>query len=243
MANPTTNYGWPMPTATDLVTDLPADFAAFGQPVDTSLKALNPETTLGDIAYRSATSNTNTRLGIGSTAQVLTVTGGVPAWATPAGGGSLTSLATGTLSTGSLNVSGLSGSYKGLKVIVTSATFANNGFGCRLRLNNDSTGIYTQSLAFAGVSNTTPSNTEIPWMLGGTSSNKNVGVCDIWDYANTTHWKFAQFYSISEGSTGGNVNIRAGQQAYNSTSAITAITFYADGDTFTGGTYTIYGVN
>ena len=87
MANPTTNYGWPMPTSTDLVTDLPADFAAFGQPVDTSLKALNPETTLGDIAYRSATANTHTRLGIGSTGQVLTVASGVPSWATPAGGG------------------------------------------------------------------------------------------------------------------------------------------------------------
>ena len=87
MANPTTNYGWPMPTTTDLVTDLPADFAAFGQPVDTTLKALNPETTLGDIAYRSATSNTNTRLGIGSAGQVLTVAGGVPTWAASAGGG------------------------------------------------------------------------------------------------------------------------------------------------------------
>ena len=84
MANPTTNYGWPMPTSTDLVTDLPADFAAFGQPVDTSLKALNPETTLGDIAYRSATANTNTRLAIGTTGQVLAVSGGVPAWTTPA---------------------------------------------------------------------------------------------------------------------------------------------------------------
>ena len=84
MANPTTNYGWPMPTSTDLVTDLPADFVAFGQPVDTSLKALNPETTLGDIAYRSATSNTNTRLGIGTNGQVLAVSGGVPAWTTTA---------------------------------------------------------------------------------------------------------------------------------------------------------------
>jgi hypothetical protein len=84
MANPTTNYGWPMPTSTDLVTDLPADFAAFGQPVDTSLKALNPETTLGDIAYRSATANTNTRLAIGTTGQVLSVSSGVPAWTTPA---------------------------------------------------------------------------------------------------------------------------------------------------------------
>jgi hypothetical protein len=84
MANPTTNYGWPMPTSTDLVTDLPADFDAFGQPVDTTLKALNPETTLGDISYRSAVSNTNTRLGIGTAGQVLAVSGGVPAWTTTA---------------------------------------------------------------------------------------------------------------------------------------------------------------
>jgi hypothetical protein len=83
MANPTTNYGWPMPTATDLVTDLPADFALFGQPVDTTLKALNPETTLGDIAYRSSTSNTNTRLAIGSSNQVLGIVSGVPAWIDP----------------------------------------------------------------------------------------------------------------------------------------------------------------
>ena len=103
MANPTTNYGWPMPTSTDLVTDLPADFAAFGQPVDTSLKALNPETTLGDIAYRSATSNTNTRLGIGSTGQVLTVTGGVPVWATPAGGGKVLQVIQATYATSTTN--------------------------------------------------------------------------------------------------------------------------------------------
>ena len=70
-----------MPTATDLVTDLPADFEVFGQAVDTTTKALNPSTTLGDIEYRSATANTNTRLGIGTTGQILTVSGGVPAWA------------------------------------------------------------------------------------------------------------------------------------------------------------------
>ena len=84
MANPTTNYSWPMPTSTDLVTDLPADFALFGQPVDTTLKNLNPQTTTGALAYRSATSNVNTALTIGSTGQVLTVAAGVPSWATPA---------------------------------------------------------------------------------------------------------------------------------------------------------------
>ena len=84
MTNPTSNYNFQMPTATDLVTDLPADFEVFGQAVDTRLKALQPGTTLGDLAYSSATANTNTRLPIGTTGQVLAVVGGVPAWATTA---------------------------------------------------------------------------------------------------------------------------------------------------------------
>ena len=84
MANPTTNYGFVLPTATDLVTDLPADFDVALQGVDTRLKALQPGTTLGDIAYSSATANTNTRLGIGTTGQVLTVAGGVPSWSAAA---------------------------------------------------------------------------------------------------------------------------------------------------------------
>ena len=43
-------------------------------------------TTTGDTYYASA-AGTPARLGIGSTSQVLTVSGGVPTWATPAGGG------------------------------------------------------------------------------------------------------------------------------------------------------------
>jgi len=40
MTNPTSNFGWQMPTSTDLVTDLPADFETFGQAVDTSMADL-----------------------------------------------------------------------------------------------------------------------------------------------------------------------------------------------------------
>ena len=84
MTNPTSNYGFVLPTSTDLVTDLPADFEVALQGVDTRLKALQPGTTLGDISYSSATANTNTRLPIGTTGQVLAVSGGVPAWTTTA---------------------------------------------------------------------------------------------------------------------------------------------------------------
>jgi hypothetical protein len=99
MANPTTNYGFVLPTSSDLVTDLPADFEVALQGVDTRLKALQPGTTLGDLAYSSATANTNTRLGIGSTGQVLTVAGGVPTWAAISGGGKVLQVVMGTTST------------------------------------------------------------------------------------------------------------------------------------------------
>ena len=45
----------------------------------------NPMTTTGDTIY-SSSGSTPARLGIGSTGQVLTVAGGVPSWAAPAGG-------------------------------------------------------------------------------------------------------------------------------------------------------------
>lgn len=45
MSNPTTPFSWQMPTATDLVTDLPADFAVFGQAVATSMADLLGGTT------------------------------------------------------------------------------------------------------------------------------------------------------------------------------------------------------
>jgi hypothetical protein len=56
MTNPTSNFGWQMPTPTDLVTDLPADFEVFGQAVDTSMADLKGGTT-GQIL--SKTTNTD----------------------------------------------------------------------------------------------------------------------------------------------------------------------------------------
>ena len=87
MATTTPNYGWAVPTSTDLVKDGAVAIETLGDSIDATTKALNPSTTLGDIEYRSSTANTNTRLGIGSTGQVLTVASGVPSWATPSAGG------------------------------------------------------------------------------------------------------------------------------------------------------------
>jgi len=55
MANPTSNFGWQMPTPTDLVTDLPADFEVFGQAVDTSMADLKGGTSGQILAKNSNT--------------------------------------------------------------------------------------------------------------------------------------------------------------------------------------------
>jgi hypothetical protein len=156
----TTNYGWTTPNDTDLVKDGAAAIRTLGSSVDTTTKALNPSTTLGDIQYRSSTANTNTRLGIGTTGQVLTVASGVPSWATPAagGGGKVLQVVQGSSST-STTVS--SGTYTATTLtqaitptsatskilILVSQSFdyyrnaADQGFG--LRIMQNSTAIYT----------------------------------------------------------------------------------------------------
>ena len=55
MSNPTTPFSWQMPTATDLVTDLPADFEVFGQAVATSMADLLGGTTGQLLAKNSGT--------------------------------------------------------------------------------------------------------------------------------------------------------------------------------------------
>ena len=59
---------------------------------------LSTLTTAGDIAYASA-AGTPARLGIGSSAQVLTVSGGIPAWAAVAAGGKVLQVVTATTNT------------------------------------------------------------------------------------------------------------------------------------------------
>jgi hypothetical protein len=58
-------------------------------------KLTDPLTTIGDILIRNGT-NVTARLGIGSSGQVLTVSGGLPVWQTPAGG--ITGLTAGRIS-------------------------------------------------------------------------------------------------------------------------------------------------
>jgi len=120
--------------ATIPLTDTYSQSVANGKFINNTLT-----TTTGDIIYASA-ANTPARLGIGSTDQVLKVSGGIPAWATPAAGGANWSIVNsgGTALTGAqtITVSGISGADK-LMVIVNKGSAGANAF-INIRFNSDS---------------------------------------------------------------------------------------------------------
>ena len=140
----TTNYGWTTPDDTALVKDGASAIRTLGSSVDTTVKALSPGTTAGDIDYYTS-STAKSRLAIGSTGQVLTVAAGVPSWATTSGGSTSFTLlnAGGTALTGAttVTVSGISSQDK-LWVYITGASSANANSYIGIRINTDTASNY-----------------------------------------------------------------------------------------------------
>lgn len=249
----TTNYGWETPDDTDLVKDGASAIRTLGSSIDTTTKALNPSTTLGDIEYRSSTANTNTRLGIGTTGQVLTVSGGVPAWATPSGTGKSWTLlnAGGTSLSGSatVTVSGISGK-EDLFIIIVDASSVNSGSAIGVRPNGISTN-YTA--AYATIN---PAGTYSASILGNTASTAFSSIQIA--YTSSNAGSEASGYVWISGCSGtGNKNYTSaggassatGNQQYgyigggiiSASAAITSIEIRSANGNFDSGTVYVYG--
>lgn len=241
MATTTPNYGWSVPTSTDLVKDGATAIETLGDSVDATVKALNPETTLGDISYRSATANTNTRLGIGSASQVLTVAGGVPTWATPSSG-SITQLATGTLSGSTVSLSSISGDYKSLQLLVFNITSAND-YGFRIALNT-----ITSNYSLQGFTSSIFSGSGSIWGFNPASTFKSNNAANYFqmnlpNYASSTPNAFVGDSVFSFLNSDGSTRFTGQATMLNSSvnAAITRIDIVS-GDTFNGGTYILNGI-
>ena len=239
----TTNYGWTTPDDTALVKDGASAIRSLGTSVDTTTKALNPSTTLGDVEYRSSTANTNTRLGIGSTGQVLTVSGGVPAWATPASGG-MTLLSTTTLSGNGTTISTIDQNYVSLYMVITGVTTASGGL-LRFKVNNV-TGVtnFVIQDASAGGNSTNYAYLDTDPYFGfgnapSTTDADNIYVLQIYNYASTTRRKLFSGvfgYDFSGGNEFGTID-----GVYKEDTAVSSINFF-NGSNFNSGTVLIYGV-
>lgn len=239
----TTNYGWTTPADTDLVKDGAAAIRTLGSSIDTTTKALNPSTTLGDIEYRSSTANTNTRLPLGTAGQVLTVNSGAtaPEWATSSSGG-MTLLSTTTLSGTSTTISSISQSYTDLFIYVYGVTFATGSAKLRISWNGTSThsvvGAYKQNTT-VGTRDYTAS-TNLTDDISQTAGFNSVAI-KVTDYAGST-LKPLHFYHYSTAATG-NQSGNYGGAITGTTSAITSIKFDNDnGYSFNAGTVKIWGL-
>lgn len=280
MSNPTSNFGWQMPTNTDLVSQLPADFEVFGQAVDTSLADLkggttgqvlkkntdtdmdfvwaadsagmtNPMTTTGDTIY-SSSGSTPARLGIGTTGQVLSVSGGIPAWTTPGGATLNTSLITsGTVTSGtSLTLSSLT-SYDELFLVMSGLTTGTAGSQLDMRINGVTTGVY-DLLAIenrlggtnAGTGQVSAGNSR--FLFGANYGWKNTNQNGI--LFSLTNCKSASgFTNVAVNGTWEHFNtsdriIYTANHVFASNATVSSISlFWEDGYSFTGGTYRLYG--
>lgn len=233
----TTNYAWDTPDDTDLVKDGAAAIRTLGSSVDTTVKALNPGTTAGDIDYYTS-STAKSRIGIGTSGQVLAVNGSnLPAWTTVSSGG-MTLLSTTALSGASVSVTSISGSYTDLLIVVSrestngdaplTATF-NSNTGTLYQFNNT---IATSMPLSRGLS------------IDQISSASNNFVINVSRYASATEYKPV---SITAGfvnsATGGQVTYADGG-SFLSNTAITSFQLATSGAgvTFDGGNIYIYGV-
>lgn len=254
MANPTTNYSFAMPTNTDLVKDLPADFETFGQAVDSKIKDLNPETTAGDISYRGSTANAKTRLAIGTAGQVLTVNSGAtaPEWAAVAAGSNWSLLNSGgTALTGAttITVSGISNKDK-IMVLIAGASSANGSSSFTLRFNADSGNNYSsyglwrdssQNAAqiINNFTNTATSSIPFAKMFGGNYGTASGGLTLTGGNASGVK---AFIYTGSASSGGGESGQESysGQGFYSGSSTISSVSIISSTGNFDAGTIYVY---
>jgi hypothetical protein len=339
MSNPTTPFGWQMPTNTDLVTDLPADFEVFGQAVASSMADLlggtsgqvlsknsntdmdfiwtdaNPGditgitatspltgggtsgavtvgiqassttqsgavqltdstsststttaatpnsvktsydlaaaaipkstvTTSGDVIYATGSSAV-TRLGIGSTGQVLTVAGGVPTWATAAGGAGLTKVSTSSfsgVSTHSVN-SVFSSTYRNYRIILD-ITSVSGTPDIRMKMRasgtDSTTGLYqSRMLMYANTMYVDELSNQAYWWVGLQDNTKQEAGATAFDLFTPNVAIKTKMNGIVWGVGGAQFLSPVGGYVNNSTQ-YDGFTIYTTGGTMDG-SVTIYG--
>ena len=200
-------------------------------------------TTTGDLIYASS-ANTPARLAVGSSGQVLTVSGGVPTWAAAASGGGWTQIgSTTSLSGSSTTISSISGSYYQLVIFVENY-YASGDVNPFIYLNSDTGSNYKGYMLRAsngGFGSTYISSPYIEYFGLTSAQNNNFTVITINNYAGGTKKLIECRSAVKENASylgmPSQTNI-----VWNDTSAVTSVTIATDTGTWSAGTMKIYGV-
>lgn len=251
----TTNYGWTTPDDTALVKDGASAIRTLGSSVDTTTKNLNPETTLGDIAYRSSTANVNTRLALGTAGQVLKVNAGAtaPEWAAAGGITDWTLLnAGGTALTGATKITVSFTAPKQLFILMVGASSATARSFFTLRPNDDSGSDYSVAgflLQPDNIATSTEgigafsSETDIDF---GTMSNNAASVVYASCFIDLCDQTGNKYFSTTSGGTfsgGQGAQLYATQGLFEAGAAITSVAVLSSTGNFDAGTIYVYGAN
>jgi len=239
----TTNYGWTTPDDTALVKDGASAIRTLGSSVDTTVKALNPGTTAGDLDYYTA-ATTKARIAKGTAGQVFTMNSGAtaPEWQTASSGG-ITLISTTTLSGATTTLSSIPQTYNSLMLVITG--FTGNTADNQVRvLPNNVNNLCNYQRAAAGAIGSVSNGTI--FLHGSTEPERtnanNSFVIQFNNYTSTTAFKPFDYYGFYVATGAVDTSVNAGG-AFRSTTAISSIVFDRGGtNTFAGGTVLLYGV-
>ena len=237
----TTNYGWSTPDDTALVSQGAAAIRTLGSSADTTVKALSPGTTAGDVDYYTS-STAKARLGIGTTGQVLTVSAGVPSWSTISAGG-MTLISTTSLSGASVTLSSIPQTYKSLYLVVSGVTnaTADGVFAINPNAAFSSAQVAIRSFDANAVNVTGDFRVTADKDLDRTDAN-NIFAITFDNYTSTTAYKSFNWSGFYKSAAVTNNAINGGG-AFRSNTAITSINIKNYGGNLSTGTVLLYGVS
>ena len=205
----------------------------------------NGLTTTGDTIY-SSSGTTQSRLGIGSTGQVLTVASGIPSWATPATSASGLTFISGATFTSvaavSAPTSSFTSTYTNYKVIFTLTSAPTDALTLRLRASGSDN---TTSAYYTGQNRINYSGTRSDYggsglssiNLGTTSSSPPEWTQYTLDFRNP---QVALQTTINIFGSSGSIVSTTGVGAFNGTTAFDAFSIIIASSTISGN-YRIYG--